>query len=107
MTRFEIFESGADMDAFTELKTIVTRLNEEGEFPTWLMTDILAIAGDPVRYADKVHLIEQLITQVDNFDAYAGAGCFDTSVSAETIKITVQQIMTKQHCDDRGIENGL
>lgn len=82
------------MDAFTELRTIMTRLNEEGEFPTWLTTDILAIAGEPDRYEDK-----KLITQVDNFDAYVGAGCFDTSVGAETIKITVQQIMTKQHCN--------
>jgi hypothetical protein len=69
-------------------------LVEEDEFPTWLLTDILAIADKPERYIDKVHLVELLITQIGNFDAYAGAGCFDTSVSAETIGATIRQIAT-------------
>lgn len=95
------------MDAFTELRTVVTRLNEDGEFPTWLMTDILAIADKHEHYADKVNLVKQLITQIGNFDAYAGAGCFDSSVSAKTIGITIRQIVTKQHSNYREVENGL
>ncbi len=91
----EFSKSGADMDAFTELKEIATMLGKEGEFPTWLLTDILAIADEPKHYADKVQLIKLLINQIGNFDTYAGAGCFDTSVSAEAIGSTIRQIMTK------------
>ena len=83
------------MDTFAELRTNATMLSEDGEFPTWLVTEILTIADKPERYTDKVHLVKQLTTQIDNFDAYAGAGCFDTSVSAETIGITIRQIVTK------------
>ncbi len=93
-------------DTFEELRTVATRQNEEGEFPTWLMADIMDIADGPERYADKVHLVEALITQISNFDPYAGAGCFDTSVGAgcfdtsvgaETIGATIRQILACRH----------
>jgi hypothetical protein len=87
--------SGAIMDTFRELRTIATMLSEDGEFPTWLVTDILAIADKHERYTDKIHLVKQLITQISNFDAYAGTGCFDTSVSADTIENTIRKIVAK------------
>jgi len=83
------------MNTFAKLRAIATRLNEESEFPSWLMTDILAIADKSECYSDKIHLVEQLISQIGNFDVYAGVGCFDTSVSAETIGITIRKILTK------------
>ena len=95
------------MKLFEQLNRIALQQNEEGEFPTWLMTDIMTIADQPEHYADKVHLVKKLITQIGSFDAYAGAGCFNTSVSAEKIKTTIQQIVTKQHSNNRGVENGL
>lgn len=82
------------MNIFAELRVIATKLNEESEFPSWLMTNILAIADKPECYSDKIHLVELLISQIGNFDVYAGVGCFDTSVSAETIGITIRQIVT-------------
>jgi hypothetical protein len=47
--------------------------------------EVMVMVEDPERYADKAHLVEMLIAQIGNFDPYAGAGCFDTSVGAETI----------------------
>ncbi|MEI6704570.1 MAG: hypothetical protein WCL71_13720 [Deltaproteobacteria bacterium] len=83
------------MKLFEQLRRIALQQNEDGEFPTWLLSDILALADKPDRYTDKVHLVKQLIRQIGNFDAYAGAGCFDNSSSAETIGITIRQIVTK------------
>ncbi len=83
------------MKLFEQLRRIALQQNEDSEFPTWLLSDILAIADKPDRYTDKVQLVKQLITQIGNYDTYAGAGCFDTSVSAETIGITIRQIVTK------------
>lgn len=40
------------MKLFEQLKRIALQQNEEGEFPTWLMTDIMTIADQPEDYAD-------------------------------------------------------
>jgi len=81
------------MDPFTRVVAAAERQSEEGDFPSWLLADIRRIASDPETYAGKVALIELLIRQVDDFDSYAGAGCFDTSVSAGTIQATLREIM--------------
>ncbi|WP_349256662.1 GSU3529 family protein [Geomonas sp.] len=36
--------------------------------------------------------MELLLAQVRDYDTYAGAGCFDSSVTAEAIKRTLQLI---------------
>jgi hypothetical protein len=81
------------MDPFVELRAVANQQSEEGEFPSWLLADVLDIANDPERCADRSHLVELLLTQIENLDSYAGAGCFDASVSAETIQATIRQIM--------------
>lgn len=71
------------------------RQSEEGDFPLWLLTDVLAIAGDARRFAGETDLVKLLVRQVAQFDTYAGAGCFDDSVSADTIATTIREIMGK------------
>ena len=83
------------MDLFEELRELLLQERNQDEFPTWLMVNAVAIASDPERYADKVDLVEILITQIRNFDPYAGVGCFDTSVGAETIETTIRKIMLR------------
>lgn len=82
------------MDQLERLKVVALQQDMSGEFPSWLMAEIMVIADNPDRYADKAHLIEMLITQISNFDLYAGTGCFDTSVGAGTIRTTIRQIVT-------------
>ena len=82
------------MDLFAELRSITLQQNEEGEFPTWLLADVMVIADGPESYADKAHLVEVLIAQIRNFDPYAGTGCFDTSVGADTIRTIIRQLVT-------------
>jgi hypothetical protein len=81
------------MDLFDKLRTVALQQNLSGEFPTWLLAEVLVIADRPERYAGKIHLVEMLVTQVSDFDPYAGTGCFDTSVGAGTIQTTIRQIV--------------
>ena len=83
------------MNVFEELGFIALKQYEVSEFPTWLMADVIAIASDPGQYANKTDLVQTLITQIKDYDPYAGAGCFDTSVGAETIGATIRQIMNQ------------
>ena len=83
------------MELFEELRATAVKQSEEAQFPLWLLTDVLEIANDPVSHAGQIHLVELLLTQIKDFDTYAGAGCFDSSVSAETIKGTIDQILSR------------
>jgi len=81
------------MDPFMRLVAAARRQSEEADLPYWLLADILRMAAAPERYCGKVDLIELLLSQVEDFDSYAGAGCFDSSVSAGTIQATLREIM--------------
>ena len=80
------------MDLFENLRAVALQQSKDGEFPVWLLADILEIADNPGRYVDKVRLIEILIAQVGDYDPYAGTGCFDTSVGSGTIQSTIHLI---------------
>jgi len=80
------------MDPFEELRDIAVRQNLVGEFPSWLLADVLGIADAPDRYGSSTPLIETLIAQIKDYDPYAGAGCFDTSVGIGAIQATIRQI---------------
>jgi len=81
------------MDLFKKLGSVALQENQSGEFPSWLLAEVLVIADHPDRYADKVHLIEVLIRQIGDFDPYAGAGCFNGSVGADAIRAVIGQIV--------------
>ena len=80
------------MELFEKLRAIALQQNLSGEFPSWLLGDIIAITDAPEPYADKLHLVELLIAQISNFDLYAGTGCFGDSVGVETIQSTIRQL---------------
>lgn len=80
------------MDLFEELRAVALKQSREGEFPVWLLADVLEIANTPARYADKVRLVETLVVQIADYDPYAGTGCFGTAVDAGTIQATLHQI---------------
>lgn len=90
------------MDLFEELRVVAHRQSEEADFPGWLLADVLDIAGDPRRFADRTDLVRLLVTQIADFDCYAGAGCFDSSVSADTIGATIRKIISLENRDTSG-----
>lgn len=68
--------------------------HEQGELPASLLAEILAIAENPAPYAKNKEGISLLITQIQNYDPYAGAGCFSFSFSLEDIRRTLRQFST-------------
>jgi hypothetical protein len=77
------------MDLFENLRTVALQQSRDGEFPVWLLAEILEIAEHPDRYADQLHQVETLISQISDYDPYASAGCFGTSVGPGTIQATI------------------
>ena len=90
-------------DLFERLRAEALQQSMGGEFPDLLLADILKIADNPDRYVDKVHVVETLITQIGDFDPYAGTGCFGPSVGPDAIRMTIRQIVALEH-DDHGGE---
>ena len=83
------------MDLSEQLMAVAQQQSEEGEFPVWLLSEIVAIAENADLVDEYSPLVEKLIEQIRNFDPYAGAGCFDTSVNADSIQRTIQQIKAR------------
>jgi predicted DNA-binding protein (UPF0251 family) len=77
---------------FAALKAVVTSLSADEEFPVWLLKDMQSIADDPDCYSGRAELVSLLVHQAGNYDPYAGAGCFDMSVGADTIAATLNKI---------------
>ncbi|BBA69906.1 GSU3529 family protein [Geobacter sulfurreducens] len=80
------------MDVCEELREVALRQNAEGEFPEWLLADVLGITDDPERYGDRTHLVETLVSQIREYDPFAGAGCFGTAVGIEEIRATLRHL---------------
>ena len=77
---------------FEQLRDAAYQQNQSAEFPARLLAEVVSIADNSELYTDKSSLVELLINQINNFDTYAGTGCFDTSVSANTIQTTIRRI---------------
>ena len=84
------------MELFEKLGTVAIRQSVEGEFPDWLLNEVMAIVAEPELYREKSNLVETLVSQIGNFDLYAGTGCFDDSVGTGAIQVTIDQIVTRQ-----------
>ena len=80
------------MDPFEELRNVAVQQNLVGDFPAWLLGDVLGIADNPERYRDTSTLIETLIAQIKDYDPFAGTGCFDDSVGIEQVQATIRRI---------------
>lgn len=63
-----------------------------GEIPDDLVPLLLALAGQPEKYAEKEDVVDKLVGQLVSFDTYAGVGCFCDSASAADIKRTLQEL---------------
>ena len=80
------------MDPFERLKVAALQQTLSGDFPAWLLAEVLAIADRPEAYANSIHLVETLVLQIDDYDPYAGIGCFSASVGAGAIETTIRRI---------------
>lgn len=80
------------MDPFEELRNVAVQQNLVGDFPAWLLADVLAIADNPETYKDAISLVEDLTAQIRDYDPFAGTGCFDASVGIEQVQATIRRL---------------
>jgi hypothetical protein len=82
------------MDLFQRLREKAVEEHSSGEFPSWLLAEVLMIADRPDAYRAKADLVQMLVMQIGDFDPYAGTGCFGGSVGADTIRATIGKIVS-------------
>jgi len=80
------------MDLFKQLETSAREQNSAGELPDFLLEPLLSVANSADKFQDQRKTVELLLRQVENFDAYAGAGCFGDSYGPQDILRTLMQL---------------
>lgn len=80
------------MTLFDDLKQSALLQHAQGDFPDWLLADVLEVADNPDCFAGKENLVETLVKQIREYDPYAGSGCFDTSFGVEDIRRTLRHL---------------
>ena len=71
------------MDPFEELRIVALSRNRDGEFPDWLMQEIVSVADAPDHYGGNPPLVEMLVAQIREYDA--ATEYFERAVSMEVI----------------------
>lgn len=77
------------MSLIDELRLVATQQSLNAELPDDLLLEILELTSDP-SLMGKEALLKKLISQLDNFDLYAGAGCFGDSCGVKEISDTLK-----------------
>ncbi|MBV5340351.1 MAG: hypothetical protein J0665_12500 [Deltaproteobacteria bacterium] len=77
------------MSLIDELRCIATAQSLDAELPDALLSKILELSEDPAMMG-KESLVKTLITQLNNFDLYAGTGCFSDSCGVKEISDTLK-----------------
>lgn len=80
------------MSHIEELRQTAIEQNNDAELPDNLLADIFEIIASPQRLEGKEELVTKLISQLRNFDLYAGTGCFSESCSVKDISDTLQTL---------------
>lgn len=78
------------MELLERLAETAKRQHREADLPASILARILALAAAPGRLSDEAD-IALLLQQVEDFDSYAGAGCFGDAVSAATLEATLKR----------------
>jgi len=80
------------MKLFNDLKHLVLLRNDQGDFPDWLLADVLEVADNPEYFAGEEQLVETLVRQVRDYDPHAGTGSFDASLDITDIRQTLRHL---------------
>lgn len=80
------------MPPFERLLRIALLQHEANDFPAHLLCEVEGVFADAGALTGREALVEKLATQIENFDPYAGTGCFDDSCSAAAIAMTLKRL---------------
>jgi len=80
------------MNPFEQLKQVARQQHDENDFPEDLLAEVLDLDRQAASYAGREAEIVELAGQIENFDPYAGAGCFGESYSAAQIAAALRRL---------------
>lgn len=80
------------MTKLERLKQCAMKQHQENQLPDELLQQILALGDHPAIERAGDGLIEKLLDQIENYDPYAGIGCFCDAASATSIATTIRQL---------------
>lgn len=80
------------MTLLERLAETARRQYQENDLPEWLLAGILEITDRPEACSGHEERLRLLLQQVENFDGYAGVGCFGDTVSAAAIEATLKEL---------------
>lgn len=80
------------MDIFEKLAALILREHQQGELPDYLVEPLQHIASHPEHYRDQIALVEQLHTQLEEFDPYSDCGCFGEGFTVADLITTLKKL---------------
>jgi hypothetical protein len=80
------------MPPFERLLRIALLQHEANDFPAHLLREVEDVFADAGALTGREALVEELATQIENFDPYAGVGCFDESCNAAAVATTLKRL---------------
>lgn len=83
------------MELLERLIETARRQHEEADLPGWIVEEITALRAASAPAHGRHDLFALLLLQLEDFDSYAGAGCFGGAVSAAAIAATLDRVRGK------------
>jgi len=80
------------MNIIEELRQTAIEQNNNAELPDNLLTEILELTLSPVKLEGNEAVVTKLISQLRDFDLYAGTGCFSEACSVKDITETLRSL---------------
>lgn len=71
---------------------LAAAIHQQTELPDQLAAELWEIVASADVYAGAIELVTELARQVEDYDPYAGVGCFGETCSAATIEGTLRRI---------------
>jgi hypothetical protein len=69
--------------------------HEDHDLPIHLLKEIEELLANAGTLIGRDALVDELATQIENFDSHAGAGCFCESYSAAQIAATLKRLCSR------------
>ncbi len=74
------------------ISRVLIAARSHDELPETVTAEIVGLALLPERLAGKGDLLQRLLDQLNDYDPYAGVGCFGNGTTLEEIRLTVARL---------------
>jgi hypothetical protein len=80
------------MDILSRLIEAAGKGHNDGDLPLEIVAEVQMLISQPAGLAGKEALIETLIVLIEDYDPYAGVGCFGSGSSLVDIRKALQAL---------------